>query len=698
MKKRTTQFLLLLLAFMFSQTVAMAGDKNYFSKVTVTTTMPQAGKVYAAYNGGEYKEGSAESGKVTQKDAPTHTYKIKAVPNNGYSFVKWNDDNTSAERNDIQVTAAEDVAAATLAFTATFQILTYTITLNPGEGRVEWTEKEYNVETETFALPVPSHSDASYQFVGWYEDPQFEGARVNSVPKGTFGNKTYYAKYDLTLTPQITGDNVNLEIGQTKNAGFSFINVSNPIPAAESDGTNFYYTIVHELGEEPLFDSKVIAYDPETNLITAKNVGTATITFTQNATDVYEGVSKSFTIKVMRHSEVTGYVLYDIEGGSQFTGGTSSAMELSGPADKFTYTASFTSGAVNKNITPQYSVDGNNWTSLPGVSSNGDYGPYDLSQTGAKYIRFKTTGSLSQYYSNIKVTRLCYLNANDVDITKTEDGKFIIEGESVSKVLTVDWSVVSGGDLHIECDNSKFTLSQQKIAVVEGGADAKTDITVTYLSDEASEDEGNIIIYNDVYYKKVTVRGKSYHVIGIVTPNDGHFFSFAATESFLLPEGIEAYTGTLEGSKINLEALPEGSIIAGGQGIVFKGTVGQEYKFLAVEGEAVSQTNEFEGASNEITPDHTNYDYYVLGYAKNKPKGFYKYSASKNIPANKAFIRTVKSASAPSYLSLGDEETGIDEVNESTSQQADEIYNLSGQRIQHMQRGINIVGGKKVLK
>ena len=40
----------------------------------------------------------------------------------------------------------------------------------------------------------------------------------------------------------------------------------------------------------------------------------------------------------------------------------------------------------------------------------------------------------------------------------------------------------------------------------------------------------------------------------------------------------------------------------------------------------------------------------------------------------------------------------IDNVGESTSQQDNEIYNLSGQRITHMQRGINIIGGKKVVR
>ena len=41
--------------------------------------------------------------------------------------------------------------------------------------------------------------------------------------------------------------------------------------------------------------------------------------------------------------------------------------------------------------------------------------------------------------------------------------------------------------------------------------------------------------------------------------------------------------------------------------------------------------------------------------------------------------------------------TGIVSIQNSKSSIQNEIYNLSGQRLQKMQRGINIVGGKKII-
>ena len=73
--------------------------------------------------------------------------------------------------------------------------------------------------------------------------------------------------------------------------------------------------------------------------------------------------------------------------------------------------------------------------------------------------------------------------------------------------------------------------------------------------------------------------------------------------------------------------------------------------------------------------------------------GFYK--ATGTIAAGKAYYQSASGVKA--FYFSGDDTTGIvsltDEKAEGTS-----IYNLAGQRLQKMQRGINIINGKKVLK
>ncbi len=85
---------------------------------------------------------------------------------------------------------------------------------------------------------------------------------------------------------------------------------------------------------------------------------------------------------------------------------------------------------------------------------------------------------------------------------------------------------------------------------------------------------------------------------------------------------------------------------------------------------------------------------YVLG-KKDGKVGFYHWN-SNNLGANRAYLEATTDQARGFVLNFDDEATGIvaptaDTAGEST------IYNLSGQRLNKMQKGINIVNGKKVL-
>ena len=90
---------------------------------------------------------------------------------------------------------------------------------------------------------------------------------------------------------------------------------------------------------------------------------------------------------------------------------------------------------------------------------------------------------------------------------------------------------------------------------------------------------------------------------------------------------------------------------------------------------------------------------YILAKPEGGEVGFYK--ATGTIKAGKAYL--VGNATGPlvkAFLFAEDDATGIESIQNSNSniQNEDAIYNLAGQRIQMMQKGINIVNGKKVLK
>ena len=79
-------------------------------------------------------------------------------------------------------------------YTADFTPSTFTITLNPSDGTVEYTSKNYNVETATFTLPTPTRNKC--KFLGWSLN---SGAPVESVEiaQGTHENRTYVARWTM---------------------------------------------------------------------------------------------------------------------------------------------------------------------------------------------------------------------------------------------------------------------------------------------------------------------------------------------------------------------------------------------------------------------------------------------------------------------------------------------------------------------
>lgn len=87
---------------------------------------------------------------------------------------------------------------------------------------------------------------------------------------------------------------------------------------------------------------------------------------------------------------------------------------------------------------------------------------------------------------------------------------------------------------------------------------------------------------------------------------------------------------------------------------------------------------------------------YVLAKPEGKQVGFYLADGG-TIKVGKAYLES-ESGVKVFYFS-GDEATGINAIdNEQLTIDNDAIYNLAGQRINKMHKGINIVNGKKILK
>ena len=163
----------------------------------------------------------------------------------------------------------------------------------------------------------------------------------------------------------------------------------------------------------------------------------------------------------------------------------------------------------------------------------------------------------------------------------------------------------------------------------------------------------------------------------------GYATLFDANTGYELNGDVKAFVATTENTWLKLTEIEN---VPAETAVVLKGTY---YNKLADNTlPAINIANDLKGTTAATAADGT---MYILANGSNGV-GFYK--AEGTIPAGKAYFQSTSGVKA--FYFDGDDATGINEVlimkNEESS-----IYNLAGQRIQKMQKGINIINGKKVL-
>ena len=158
-------------------------------------------------------------------------------------------------------------------------------------------------------------------------------------------------------------------------------------------------------------------------------------------------------------------------------------------------------------------------------------------------------------------------------------------------------------------------------------------------------------------------------------------------DAVAVPAGVEAFTGVIEGEWLKLN--PVTSAVPASEPVVLKAAPGF-YSFIPVESApAIEGTNDLLGTAE---PLETTGVEYVLAKPEGEEVGFYITQGT--IPAGKAYL--VSSSGVKGFVFSEDGATGIVNLEQNLDKN-EPIYNLAGQRLQQMQKGINIVNGKKVL-
>ena len=165
-----------------------------------------------------------------------------------------------------------------------------------------------------------------------------------------------------------------------------------------------------------------------------------------------------------------------------------------------------------------------------------------------------------------------------------------------------------------------------------------------------------------------------------------------------IPDGIEAFAGKVNDKTVTL--LPIEGSIAASEPVILRGNAGL-YNFMPTSDVSKAASNSLKGSDGHVTGGDGIYALAKKGATGEEVVGFYPVGDGVKIPEGKAYLEYTGSNPVKGFTFVFDEDdaTGISLMEDGRSQMEDgAIYNIAGQRINKMQRGINIVNGKKILK
>ncbi len=171
-------------------------DSKYKNKIT---SIPKGSTgnltLYAKWTAATYKISyQLKGGKNNKKNVSSYKYTDKTITlknptRTGYQFLGWYKD--SKYKN--KITSIPKGSTGNLTLYAKWTAVTYKISYQLKGGKNNRKNvSSYKYTDKTIALKNPTR--AGYRFLGWYKDSKYK-KKITSIPKGSTGNLTLYAKW-----------------------------------------------------------------------------------------------------------------------------------------------------------------------------------------------------------------------------------------------------------------------------------------------------------------------------------------------------------------------------------------------------------------------------------------------------------------------------------------------------------------------
>lgn len=152
---------------------------------------------------------------------------------------------------------------------------------------------------------------------------------------------------------------------------------------------------------------------------------------------------------------------------------------------------------------------------------------------------------------------------------------------------------------------------------------------------------------------------------------------------------VSAFAAQVKDTYVLLEPV---TTVPAGEAVVVKAEAAGTYPVSGTTGASLGTTNDLLASDGTVQGAGI----YLLAKPEGQQVGFYLMEAGTAVPAGKGYLEI--SSGIKNFYGFGDDDaTSITEITEKTDG-AGTVFNMAGQRMGKVQKGVNIVGGKKILR
>lgn len=292
-------------------------------------------------------------------------------------------------------------------------------------------------------------------------------------------------------------------------------------------------------------------------------------------------------------------------------------------------------------------------------------------------------------------------------------------GKSITKtkrdIITLNpiWGEVAKVTVCVGETSGNITFNSLSLTVADNSSFSNPQIYTKNSPRPNTDYTFEITSATDAYYKVtyvLTVSGSSQKYIAFdgikffgkqksfdMQMSSAGYSTLCLPYSARVPDGVTVYTA-IDAGNVVLLSPKESPVVVAGEGVVLKGNEGN-YKFVQNFGNFEKEKgNQMVGAISSIALSESDNAYLLARKKGTTEVAFYRLATKYTMLPNKAYLKLPSANSRAMIPALWDDEaTGVLDVGEE-SEEASDIYNLSGQRLSKPQKGINIVNGRLLVK